>query len=54
LKCEKFTDDGRQTPSDGNSSHGPGELKRDVPNMARKTKMTPDQNGRYYGYTKMD
>jgi hypothetical protein len=27
------------------------ELKRDVPNMARKTKMTPDQNGRYYGYT---
>jgi hypothetical protein len=30
LKCEKFTDDRRRTPSDGNSSpgpFGPGELK---------------------------
>jgi len=23
LKCEKFTDDRRRTPSDGNSSPGP-------------------------------
>ena len=30
LKCEKLTDDGRQTPSDGKSSHclWQGELKR--------------------------
>jgi hypothetical protein len=34
LKCEKFTDNRQQTPSDGNSSHGPlvgpGELKTKV------------------------
>jgi len=36
LKCEKLTDDGRRTPSDGKNSHclWQGELKRNpVPTM---------------------
>jgi hypothetical protein len=39
-KCEKLTDDGRRTPSDGKNSHclWQGELKRDMSNRNKTAK----------------
>ena len=42
MKCEKFTDDRQQTPSDGNSSpgptFGPGELKIEKKKLIKQKK----------------